>query len=105
MNYWQATEALETRIKNMTETYASGVTTMKELANEIRRSTSSDLEEMSFAFSSQIEDIEQVCYPRNPRFSQVAYKRRLVILYLLKRCWNFAFVVPCYCGSGGQEDY
>ncbi|KHG11578.1 kinesin-related protein [Gossypium arboreum] len=54
-----ATKALESRIKNMTETYASGVTTMKELANKIQRSTSSDLEEMSFAFSSQIEAIEQ----------------------------------------------
>ncbi|MBA0660865.1 hypothetical protein Goklo_012814 [Gossypium klotzschianum] len=54
-----ATKALESRIKNMTETYASGVITMKELANKIQRSTSSDLEEMSFAFSSQIEAIEQ----------------------------------------------
>ncbi|KAH1039432.1 hypothetical protein J1N35_041175 [Gossypium stocksii] len=54
-----ATKALESRIKNMTETYASGVTTMKELANKIQRSTSSDLEEMSFAISSQIEAIEQ----------------------------------------------
>ncbi|MBA0567338.1 hypothetical protein Golob_012081, partial [Gossypium lobatum] len=54
-----ATKALESRIKNMTETYASGVITMKELANKIERSTSSDLEEMSFAFSSQIEAIEQ----------------------------------------------
>ncbi|XP_040947146.1 kinesin-like protein KIN-5B isoform X2 [Gossypium hirsutum] len=54
-----ATKALESRIKNMTETYASGVITMKELANKIQRSTSSDLKEMSFAFSSQIEAIEQ----------------------------------------------
>ncbi|MBA0596870.1 hypothetical protein Gorai_013676 [Gossypium raimondii] len=54
-----ATKALESRIKNMTETYASGVITMKELANKIQRSSSSDLEEMSFAFSSQIEAIEQ----------------------------------------------
>lgn len=81
MNYWQATKALESRIKNMTETYASGVITMKELANKIQRSTSSDLEEMSFAFSSQIEAIEQVCYPRNPSLSQVAYKKTCDFLF------------------------
>lgn len=54
-----ATQVLESRIKNMTETYASGVAAIKELANTMQRKASSDLEEMDSAFSSQIAAIEQ----------------------------------------------
>ncbi|XVF08039.1 hypothetical protein REPUB_Repub06bG0191100 [Reevesia pubescens] len=54
-----ATQALQSRIKNMTETYASGVAAMKELANTMQRKASSDLEQMNSAFSSQIAAIEQ----------------------------------------------
>ncbi|XVE76319.1 hypothetical protein DITRI_Ditri12bG0162400 [Diplodiscus trichospermus] len=54
-----ATRALESRIKSMTETYASGVAAMKELANRMQRKASSDLEQMSSAFSSKIAAIEQ----------------------------------------------
>ncbi|KAE8661075.1 hypothetical protein F3Y22_tig00116939pilonHSYRG00145 [Hibiscus syriacus] len=54
-----ATKTLESKVKSMTETYASGVVIMKELANKIQRNASSDMEEMNFAFSSQIEVIEK----------------------------------------------
>ncbi|XP_039056763.1 kinesin-like protein KIN-5B isoform X2 [Hibiscus syriacus] len=54
-----ATKALESKVQSMTETYASGVATMKELANKIQRNASSDMEEMHFSFSSQIEAIEK----------------------------------------------
>ncbi|XP_022748299.1 kinesin-like protein KIN-5B [Durio zibethinus] len=54
-----ANQALESRIKNMTETYASGMAAMKELANIMQRNASSDLEQMSSAFSSKIAAIEQ----------------------------------------------
>ncbi|KAK8713824.1 hypothetical protein V6N13_149032 [Hibiscus sabdariffa] len=54
-----ATKALESKVQGMTETYASGVARMKELANKIRRNASSDMEEMNFSSSSQIEAIEK----------------------------------------------
>ncbi|XWS67011.1 hypothetical protein CRYUN_Cryun05aG0249500 [Craigia yunnanensis] len=54
-----ATQALESRIKNMTETHASGVAAMKEITNTMQRKASSDLEQMNSAFSSQIAAIEQ----------------------------------------------
>ncbi|KAE8692463.1 kinesin-like protein [Hibiscus syriacus] len=54
-----ATKALESKVKSMTETYTSGIVIMKELANKIQRNSSSDLEEMNFGFSSQIEAIEK----------------------------------------------
>ncbi|XP_021289171.1 kinesin-like protein KIN-5B [Herrania umbratica] len=54
-----ATQALESKIKNMTETHASGVEAMKELANTMQRKASSDQEQMSSTFSSQIAVTEQ----------------------------------------------
>ncbi|XVF76585.1 hypothetical protein PTKIN_Ptkin13bG0277500 [Pterospermum kingtungense] len=54
-----ATQALESRIKNMSETYASGVAGIKELANTMQRKASSDLEQMNSAFSSQVAAIER----------------------------------------------
>ncbi|KAL4355047.1 hypothetical protein GQ457_06G007820 [Hibiscus cannabinus] len=54
-----ATKALESKVQGMTETYASGVARMKELANKIHKNASSDMEEMNFSFSSQIEAIEK----------------------------------------------
>ncbi|OMO72729.1 hypothetical protein CCACVL1_17628 [Corchorus capsularis] len=54
-----ATQALESRIQNMTETYATGVATMKELANTMQKKASSDLEQMDSAVSSQISATEQ----------------------------------------------
>ncbi|KAK8563665.1 hypothetical protein V6N12_035808 [Hibiscus sabdariffa] len=54
-----ATKALESKVQGMTETYASGVARMKELANKIHKNSSSDMEEMNFSFSSQIEAIEK----------------------------------------------
>ncbi|XVE96823.1 hypothetical protein REPUB_Repub02eG0256200 [Reevesia pubescens] len=54
-----ATQALESKIKNMTETYASGVAAMKELANTMQSKATSDMEQMNSSFSSQISAIEQ----------------------------------------------
>ncbi|GMJ03069.1 hypothetical protein like AT2G37420 [Hibiscus trionum] len=54
-----ATKALESKVQSTAETYALGVARMKELANKIHRKASSDMEEMNFSFSSQIEAIEK----------------------------------------------
>ncbi|KAK9018692.1 hypothetical protein V6N11_033739 [Hibiscus sabdariffa] len=62
-------------VKSMAETYASGVVIMKELANKIQRNTSSVSEKMNFAFSSQIEVIEN----QDTTF-QVAYKKHVILM-------------------------
>ncbi|KAK7853037.1 kinesin-like protein kin-5b [Quercus suber] len=53
-----ATQALESRIKKMAETYTSGVATLKELANAFQRKASSDLEEMNSTISLQATAVE-----------------------------------------------
>lgn len=80
----------------MTETYASGVAAIKELANTMQRKASSDLEEMDSAFSSQIAAIEQVLF--YPKKTQVACESMRFGL-IFNWCSNFVFVVPGHCGA------
>ncbi|GLT89628.1 hypothetical protein SLE2022_076050 [Rubroshorea leprosula] len=54
-----ATKALDSRVKKMTETYTSGVSTLKELANVIQRQASLNLEQINSAIISQITAAEQ----------------------------------------------
>ncbi|XP_050213876.1 kinesin-like protein KIN-5B [Mercurialis annua] len=53
-----ATEILESRIKKLTETYTSGVATLKELANTMQKKASSDLEHINATISSQTTAVE-----------------------------------------------
>ncbi|XP_030926960.1 kinesin-like protein KIN-5B [Quercus lobata] len=52
------TQALESRIKKMAETYTLGVATLKELANAFQRKASSDLEEINSTISLQATAVE-----------------------------------------------
>ncbi|XP_011019903.1 PREDICTED: 125 kDa kinesin-related protein [Populus euphratica] len=54
-----ATEVLETRIKKMTETHASGVVALNELANTMQNKASSDLQQINTIISSQMRTVEQ----------------------------------------------
>lgn len=54
-----ATEVLETRIKKMTETHASGVVALNELANSMQNKASSDLQQIHTIISSQMRTVEQ----------------------------------------------
>lgn len=54
-----ATEVLETRIKKMSETYASGVAALKDLANTAQDKASSDLQQINTIISSQMRIVEQ----------------------------------------------
>uniref|UniRef100_A0A6N2KYN2 Kinesin motor domain-containing protein n=1 Tax=Salix viminalis TaxID=40686 RepID=A0A6N2KYN2_SALVM len=54
-----ATEVLETRIKKMSETYASGVAALKDLANTAQDKASSDLQQINTIISSQMRTVEQ----------------------------------------------
>ncbi|KAB5552036.1 hypothetical protein DKX38_009347 [Salix brachista] len=54
-----ATEVLETRIKKMSETYASGVAALKELANTAQNKASTDLQQINTIISSQMRTVEQ----------------------------------------------
>ncbi|XP_059462978.1 kinesin-like protein KIN-5B [Corylus avellana] len=53
-----ATQALESRITKMTETYTSGVATLKDLANALQRKASSDLEQINSTISLQATAVE-----------------------------------------------
>ncbi|XP_057970666.1 kinesin-like protein KIN-5B [Malania oleifera] len=48
-----ATQALESKIKKMTETYASGVLAIKELTDTLQRKTTSDLEQIKSTILAQ----------------------------------------------------
>ncbi|EXB67891.1 125 kDa kinesin-related protein [Morus notabilis] len=52
------TQALESRVSKMTETYCSGVASLKELANMLQRKASSDLEQIYATISSQAISVE-----------------------------------------------
>ncbi|KAJ6742130.1 KINESIN-LIKE PROTEIN KIN-5B [Salix viminalis] len=54
-----ATEVLETRIKKMSETYASGVAALKDLAHTAQDKASSDLQQINTIISSQMRTVEQ----------------------------------------------
>ncbi|KAK0585310.1 hypothetical protein LWI29_026650 [Acer saccharum] len=54
-----ATQILESRIQKLTETYTSGVTALKEVANIMQKKASSEMEQMNSTISSQIMDVEQ----------------------------------------------
>ncbi|KAJ6407911.1 hypothetical protein OIU84_011257 [Salix udensis] len=54
-----ATEVLETRIKKMSETCASGVAALKDLANTAQDKASSDLQQINTIISSQMRTVEQ----------------------------------------------
>lgn len=56
----QAAQALESRIKKMTEIYSSGVGTLKELANTLHMKASSDMEQIQSKVSSQTMAVENV---------------------------------------------
>ncbi|XP_058764607.1 kinesin-like protein KIN-5B [Vicia villosa] len=53
-----AAQALESRIKKMTEIYSSGVGTLKELANTLHTKASSDMEQIQNKVSSQTLAVE-----------------------------------------------
>ncbi|KAJ1391346.1 P-loop containing nucleoside triphosphate hydrolase [Sesbania bispinosa] len=53
-----AAQALESRIKKMTEIYTSGVGTLKELANTLHMKSSSDMEQIQSKVSSQTLAVE-----------------------------------------------
>lgn len=53
-----ATQALESRIKKMTETYTSGVATLNELASALQKKASSDLEQINSTISLQATAVE-----------------------------------------------
>lgn len=57
---FQAAQALESRIKKMTEIYTSGVGTLKELANTLHTKASSDMEQIQDKVSSQTLAVENV---------------------------------------------
>ncbi|KAK7279432.1 hypothetical protein RJT34_24485 [Clitoria ternatea] len=54
-----ATQALESRIKEMTGIYTSGVGTLKELANTLHMKASSDMEQIQSKVSSQTMAVEK----------------------------------------------
>lgn len=54
------TEVLESRIKNITETYTSGMTVLKELVDTLQTQASSDLVHMKSRLSDQIMAVENV---------------------------------------------
>lgn len=56
---------LESRIKKMTETYSSGATSLKELADMLQTKASSDLEQMEATISSRTMAVENVWYQRS----------------------------------------
>ena len=52
----------------MTETYTSGVATLKDLANALQRKASSDLEQINSTISLQATAVENVCSQRRKIF-------------------------------------
>ena len=58
--FLQAAQALESRIKKMTEIYTSGVGTLKELANTLHMKASSDMEQIQSQVSSRTLAVENV---------------------------------------------
>ncbi|XP_068341884.1 kinesin-like protein KIN-5B [Pyrus communis] len=54
-----AAQVLESRIKKITETYSSGVTALKELANMLQKKASSDLEQINAKMISQTVAVEK----------------------------------------------
>ncbi|KAL6145941.1 hypothetical protein ACLB2K_056624 [Fragaria x ananassa] len=54
-----ATKVLESRIKKISETYSSGVSALKELANMLQMKASSDLEQINSKTLSQTEVVEK----------------------------------------------
>ncbi|KAK2657957.1 hypothetical protein Ddye_011009 [Dipteronia dyeriana] len=58
-NKCDATQILESRIQKLTETYTSGVTALKEVANIMQKKASSEMEQMNSTISSQTMDVEQ----------------------------------------------
>jgi kinesin family protein 11 len=58
--FFQAAQALESRINKMRETYTSGVGILKELENTLRLKASSDMEQIQNSVSSQALAVEKV---------------------------------------------
>lgn len=58
--FFQAAQALESRINKMAEIYTSGVGTLKELANTLHMKASSDMEEIQSKVSTQTLAVENV---------------------------------------------
>lgn len=56
---YDATKALESRITNMKETYSSGVSALKDLANLMQKKTSTGLEQINSVTTSQIAVVEE----------------------------------------------
>ncbi|XP_052172613.1 kinesin-like protein KIN-5B [Diospyros lotus] len=55
---YDATQALEFRIKKMSEIYTSGVTTLKELANSLQTNASSDLDQIKSTMECKISALD-----------------------------------------------
>jgi kinesin family protein 11 len=58
--FFQAAQALESRINKMRETYTSGVGILKELENTLHLKASSDMEQIQNSVSSQALAVEKV---------------------------------------------
>lgn len=87
-------QALESRVNKMRETYFSGLSDLKELANMLRNKASSDLERINAAISSQAITVENVC--RCCCFALVL----LVLFQNLLVIMQCSLAVSCHNGYG-----
>lgn len=86
---------MESKINKMTETYASGMASLKELVDALQLEASSDVDQIKSKISSQSTTVEKV--------------RNLCISYIhadsgyFKLSENPFNAVPCSCIFGGQR--
>lgn len=56
----QVTKVMESKINKMTQTYTSGMTSLKELVDVLQLEASSDLDQIKSTISSQATKVEKV---------------------------------------------
>lgn len=58
---YQSNEAMEVKVKKLSETYASGNLNLRKLTDSLKIKASSDLEQVTSMISSQTAAVENVC--------------------------------------------